>query len=194
MRVPRLPLRLFAALALAQGLSLVSLDAWAQGGDLLPDSLLADVEVVKRAYPQLIEYGTRDGGLVLTGVDPGALDVLLAQLGAGEFTPEMEAAVRLLFQGLSRQTGVVGALGRNLMQDVAGVAATGGGTAAVRGVTRLLFDVMDDPANPYSILAQVILSEKMRCGAAAADDDALVREIAQRTNPDREFAFLSETG
>jgi photosystem II stability/assembly factor-like uncharacterized protein len=160
---------------------------------VLPDEIMTDVAVVRSAYPKLIEYSTRDGGMVISGVDPAALHLLLEQLGAGLFTPEMEAAVRLLFQGLSRQTGTVGALGRNLMQDIAGVSATGGGTAAVRGVTRLLFEVMDDPTNPYSILAQALLAEKMRCGAAAAGDDALVSEIATRTRRDREFAFLSET-
>jgi photosystem II stability/assembly factor-like uncharacterized protein len=174
-------------------LLIVFLDVPGRAQTVLPDALMADVAVVDAAYPGLIEYGTRDGGLIVSGVDPAALDVLLEQLGEGAFTPEMEAAVRLILQGLSRQTGTLGALGRNLMQDIAGVTATGGGTAAVHGVTRLLFEVMEDLANPYSILAQSLLAEKMRCGAAAAGDDVLVREISKRTSPNREFAFLSET-
>jgi photosystem II stability/assembly factor-like uncharacterized protein len=193
MRPHRPPARLFAAIPVALCLLLPAIDTPAQSQTVLPDSLMGDVAVAARAYPQLIEYGTRPDGRVISGVDSEALDVLLEQLGGGAFPPEMEAALRLLFQGLSQQTGTVGALGRNLMQDVAGVAATGGGNAAVRGVTRLLFEVMEDLGNPYSILAQDLLAEKMRCGAAAAEDDALVREIAERTSPDREFAFLSRT-
>jgi photosystem II stability/assembly factor-like uncharacterized protein len=186
--------RLLVALQPALAILLVaSIDTPAQSQTLPPGTSMNDVRMVERAYPRLIEYSTRPGGLVISGADPAALETLLDQLAGGEFTPEMNAAVRLLVQGMSQRTGAVGALGRNLMQDIAGAAATGGGTAAVRGVSGLLFDVMEDLANPYSILAQDLLSEKMRCGAAAAGDDALVREIAERTSPDREFAFLSRT-
>ncbi len=185
--------RFFTAIPLALSLLLALVHTPAESQTLLPETLMNDVGMVEQAYPQLIEYSTRPGGLVVSGVDPAALRVLLDQLGAGDFTPEMAAAVRLMLQGLSQQTGTVGALGRNLMLDITGVAASSGGTAAVRGVTRLLFELMEDLANPYSILAQNLLSEKMRCGAAAAGDDALVREIAERTSPDREFAFLSWT-
>lgn len=167
--------------------------ARAQNELLLPDALLGDVDVVERTYPGLIEYGGRAGGRVVAGIGPAPLQMLLDQLAAGEFSPEAEAAVRLMIRGLSRQTGTLGALGRNVTQDVAGAAASSGSSVAVRGVTKLLFDVMEDLANPYSILAQDLLSEKMRCGAAAAGDDALVREIAERTSPDRGASFLSRT-
>jgi hypothetical protein len=186
----RLRVALQSALAI---LLVASIDTPAQSQTLPPGTSMNEVRMVERAYPRLIEYSTRPGGLVVSGVDPAALETLLDQLAGGEFTPEIDAAVRLLVQGMSLRSGTVGALGRNLMQDIAGAAATGGGTAAVRGVSGLLFDVMEDLANPYSILAQDLLSEKMRCGAAAAGDDVLVREIAERTSPDREFAFVSRT-
>ena len=155
--------------------------------------MLRDADVVEHAYPGLIEYGSRPHGRIVAGVGPAALKTLEGQLAAGTFTPESEAAVRLVIVGLSHQTGTLGALGRNIMQDLAGAAASSGSRAAVRGVTGVLLDVMEDLANPYSILAQDLLSEKMRCGAAAAGDDALVHEIAERTRPDRGAALLSRT-
>jgi len=160
---------------------------------LLPDALLTDAASVDEAYPGLVEFGSRAGGRVVAGVDPEALQTLLDQLAAGVFTRETGAALRLVILGLSRQTGTLGALGRNITQDVAGAAASSGSREAVRGVTELLFDVMEDLANPYSILAQALLSEKLRCGAAAAGDGELVREIAARTSPDRGAGLLSQT-
>lgn len=188
MRLPLLAALLVAILAIAGGFQ-----ARAQSQDLLSDTLLREVERVEAAYPGLIQYGDRQGGRVVAGVNEAALRQLLDELAAGTFTPDTEAALQLMIQGLSRQTGTLGALGRNITQDISGAAASSGEPAVVRGVTAVLFEVMEDLAHPYSILAQDLLSEKMRCGAAAAGDSALVQEIATRTSPDRAWGNLSLT-
>lgn len=192
----RVPLGWGPLLVLALLLQLLAFGpdaARAQSSDASAGIPPGDSEAVERAYPGLIQYASRPGGRVVAGVDPAVLQTLLDELAAGEITPDAEAAVRLVILGLSKQTGTLGALGRNITQDIAGAASSSGSPAAVRGVSSVLFDVMEDLANPYSILAQDLLSEKMRCGAAAAGDDALVHEIAERTRPDRGADLLSHT-
>ncbi len=181
--------RIATALSLALYAALAASEASAQSQAALPASLAPDVATARQGYPELIEYGTRAGGLVITDVNPEALAEVLEALAAGVFTPQLEAALRVIFRGMARQVGAVAVVGRNIMQDAAGAAATGGHTEAVRGVTRLLFGVMEDSGNPYSLLAEELLKETMRCGAAAAGDEALVREIAARINPDQALAL-----
>jgi len=192
MHPPR-PLGRLVLLLLILAWAIPSARAQSQAQALLPDALLADAGIVEAAYPGLVELASRPGGRVVAGVGSEALQTLLDQLAAGAFTRETDAALRLVIQGLSRQTGALGALGRNVTQDVAGAASASGSSEAMRGVSRLLFAVMDDLANPYSILAQALLSEKLLCGAAAAGDDELAREIAERTSPDRGAGFLTRT-
>jgi len=193
MRRPRPQARPLVAILFAFAALVGNHAAWAQSQATLPESLQPDVERARQAFPNLIEYSPRPGGVVISGVDPGALEALLARLTAGEFTPEIEAALRVLFQGIERQVGAVGALGRNVMQEIAGTTAVGGGKEALRGVARLLFEVME-AGNAYSILAQELLSEKLRCGAAAIGDEDLTREIATRVSPDVQFGVSHTDG
>ena len=99
-----------------------------------------------------------------------------------------------MLEGFSRDQGPAAAYGRSLTSQIAGSAAAGGNLEAVRGMARILDRFLDDESHPYSILAQGLLSEKIRCGAASLGDDELVQRITAEVNPDRAFKLGGTDG
>ncbi|MGH2900449.1 MAG: WD40/YVTN/BNR-like repeat-containing protein, partial [Solirubrobacteraceae bacterium] len=84
--------------------------------------------------------------------------------------------------------------GRNLTSQIAGTAAAGGNREALQGMARILSRFLEDQSHAYSILAQGLLSEKIRCGAASVGDNALVARITEEVNPDRAFKLGGTDG
>ena len=97
----------------------------------------------------------------------------------------------VVLEGFSRMQGPAATFGRNLTGEVAGLAATSHDKATLEGVGRILSRFLEDQSHPFSILAQGLLAEKIRCGAASEGDDALVASISKAVNPDKEFDFAS---
>jgi photosystem II stability/assembly factor-like uncharacterized protein len=180
------------ALALVVVLGLVPVTG--RGQSPLSEALADDLARAREAWPGLVQLDERAAGPVVMGAAEAPLAALLAELRAGRFPPGTRSALRVLFSGLASQTGMVAVRGRQLMQDAAGAAASSGAGPALRGLAALLAEVMEDPASAYSLLAQELLSEKLRCGAAARSDDELVRQIAERVNPDRAFPLAGTDG
>jgi photosystem II stability/assembly factor-like uncharacterized protein len=96
--------------------------------------------------------------------------------------------------GVSREEGPAATYGRSLSSQVAGTAAAGGNREALRGMARILGRFLEDESHAYSILAQGLLSEKIRCGAASLGDDELVQKITAEVNPDRAFKLGGTDG
>ncbi|MEX2209174.1 MAG: hypothetical protein WEF50_23400 [Myxococcota bacterium] len=157
-----------------------------------PPELEAAIAQTRAAYPTLIEIKT--GDRFLSAVDDVALGALVGRIAAGQWDAPTEAATWVVLEGFSREQGPAAAYGRSLTSQVAGSAAAGGNIEAVRGIARVLTRFLDDESHAYSILAQGLLSEKVRCGAASLGDDALVRRITAEVNPDRALAIGSTDG
>ena len=187
-RRPPLPI-LLPLLALALG-AVAAGRAGAQSATL-PERFAESVATTERAFPGLLRFSPRPSGPALTEVDKAQLDLLLDRLAAGEFPPEVDMALRVILEGFSRQPGPVGVEGRQIMQAAAGLAAESRRGPALRGMADLLGELMEDPGHPYSLLAQDLLSEMIRCGAASRGDEELVAAITARVNPDREGGVRS---
>lgn len=147
--------------------------------------LSAAIEATRNTHPGLVEI--QPGDRFLASVDDAALEALLARIARGEWDAASEAAVWVVLEGFSRESGPMAAYGRSLTSQIAGTAAAGGNLEALRALARILGRFLEDPSHEYSILAQGLLSEKIRCGAASLGDDELVRRITAQVNPDREL-------
>ena len=153
----------------------------------------ADVEETQRNFPELMFFSQLEGRRVLTSVGKESLIEIYDELEAGHFRPEVAVALRIVLQELSERTGAIGVEGRRIMEALAGIAADSGSRKAIRGVAKLLSDIMADESNAYSIQAEELLAEKIRCGAGALGDQELVDEISRQTSPDHELAILGNT-
>ncbi len=148
---------------------------------------LADaIAETRSAYPKLVEI--RSGDRFLESVDDASLEALVARVANGEWDAPTESAIWVVLEGFSREQGPAGTYGRSLTSRIAGTAAAGGNRDALRGISRILRRFLEDQSHEYSILAQGLLSEKIRCGAASLSDDELVRQITAEVNPDKELA------
>ena len=183
-----IPNRLCARLACLVVALLVASGARAD----LPPELEAAIAMTQRAYPSLVEI--KGGDRYLASVDDAKLEALIARIASGEWDASTEAATWVVLEGLSREQGPAATYGRTLTSQIAGGAAAGGNLEALRGMSRILKRFLDDESHAYSILAQGLLSEKIRCGAASLGDDELVRRITAEVNPDRAFKLGSTDG
>ena len=165
--------------------------ASAARADLSPE-LAAAIVQTRAAYPTLVEI--KAGDRFLAGVDDVQLEALVARIAAGQWDASTEAATWVVLEGFSRDQGPAAAYGRTLTSRIAGSAAAGGNLEALRGMSRILVRFLDDESHAYSILAQGLLSEKIRCGAASLGDDDLVLRITAEVNPDRAFKLGSTDG
>ena len=150
------------------------------------------METTRAKWPKLVHFAP--GEHFLGGVDDAELDKLKARVGSGPWDDSDEAAVWVVLEGFSREQGPAASYGRNLMGEIAGLAATSGNPATLEGVGRVLERFLADESHPFSILAQGLLAEKIRCGAASQGLDELVARITKEVNPDREFDFASTDG
>lgn len=165
--------------------------AWLASGAARAE-LAAALAQTRAAQPNLLQL--RDEDRFLSGVDDAALEQLIARVAAGEWDPATEAAVWVVLEGFSRNQGPSAAYGRNLTSQIAGSAAASGDLETLRGMARILGRFLADQSHGYSLLAQGLLSEKIRCGAASLGDDALVQRIAADVNPDRERGLAGTDG
>ncbi len=149
---------------------------------------------VQAEFPGFFTVEELWDGVALTGLDDGVRASLYDRLSRGEWSSDLGRLFRVTFAGMSTQAGTVAVEGRETLQVVAGLAAESRDLETILGVTELLTEMMDDAAHPYSILAQDLLSEKMRCGAASIGDHRLVQSIADRVNPDRAFELAGTDG
>jgi len=151
-------------------------------GEPLPPSSSDTLRRAQAAWPDLLELGGEGAAWEVKGFAEAPLEALLAELRGGRPRPGTDAALQMLFAGLARQRGALATAGRTLMQEVVAAGVEGGTPAALEGTARALFAVLDDPANQYAILAQDLLSEIVRCAAAAAHQQNLVDAIAVRVD------------
>ncbi len=154
--------------------------------------LAAEIERTRAAYPGLLSLAPGDRFLV--SVDDAALASLLDAVRAGRWSGELEAALGVAIEGLSRAQGPAATHGRFLLGEVAGRAAASGSRETLRGATRLLERFLEDQTHEYSLLAQELLAGKLRCGAASLGDRELVERIGARTNVDRERGLAGTDG
>ncbi len=159
--------------------------------DLSPE-LAAAIAQTKSTYPKLLQ--TKDADRFIASVDDAELEALVARIAAGGWDAPTESATWVVLEGFSREQGPAATYGRSLTSQIAGSAAAGGNIEALRGMSRILGRFLEDQSHAYSILAQGLLSEKIRCGAASLGDDALVKRITDEVNPDREFKLGSTDG
>lgn len=151
-------------------------------------------EAVIARYPGLLETEALRDGISLTGIGDDQIESLYAQIFAGEWNSDMALAFRTIFAGLSEQAGLVGVEGREILQALAGVAGESRNGEVLRGVASVLAEIMNNAAHPYTLLAQDLLSEKLRCGAASAGENELIVEIAAMVDPDRAYEFAGTDG
>ncbi len=150
------------------------------------------IESTRTHFPKLVRFGEEDH--YLAGVDDAELDKLRQRIASGPWDDSSAAAVWVVLEGFAREQGPAATFGRNLLSELAGLAATSGNPATLEGVGRVLELFLADESHPFSILAQALLSEKIRCGAASQGMDDLVARITRETNPDREFGFGTTDG
>jgi len=150
------------------------------------------IETTRASYPKLARFA--QGDHFLAGVDDAELDKLRARISSGSWDPAMESAVWVLLEGFSREQGPAATFGRNLLGELAGLAAASGSAPTLEGVGHVLERFLADESHPFSILAQGLLAEKIRCGAASQGLDDLVQRITREVNPDKEFDFGSTDG
>jgi len=158
----------------------------------LEPGLAAAIAQTQAAYPGLVEI--RNGDRYLAGVDDARLAALVSRIAAGAWNDSIEAATLVVLEGFSRDQGPAATYGRTLASQIAGSAAASGNPEALRGMSRILGRFLADESHAYSILAQGLLSEKIRCGAASLGEDELVRRITAEVNPDRAFKLGSTDG
>ncbi|HXZ85361.1 MAG TPA: hypothetical protein VEI82_07715 [Myxococcota bacterium] len=152
------------------------------------------IATTKAAYPKLVHFGAQGDEHFLIAVDDTELDALKARVAAGKWDANTEAAVWVVLEGFSRMQGPAQTFGRNLTSEIAGLAATSHDRATLEGVGQILDRFLEDQSHPFSILAQGLLGEKIRCGAASEGLDELVASITKAVNPDKEFNFSSTDG
>jgi hypothetical protein len=174
------------------GLLLLALSTpFAARAEISPE-LSAAIETTQRELPGLVRVEERER--FLAGIGDAELEDLLARIGAGRWDATSEAAVWVVLEGFSRELGPTATYGRNLAVRIAGLAAASGDAATLNGVAGVLERFLADQSHGYSLLAQGLLSEKIRCGAASLGDDALVARISAEVNPDRELAVGGTDG
>jgi photosystem II stability/assembly factor-like uncharacterized protein len=178
------------AFAAALALSAIACACTARAADA--PELQQAIETTRAKFPKLVHFA--EGDHFLTGVDDAELDKLKAHISSGPWDASDEAAVWVVLEGFSREQGPAAAFGRNLMSELAGLAATSGNPATLEGVGHVLERFLGDESHPFSILAQGLLAEKIRCGAASQGLDDLVARITQEVNPDKGFDFGSTDG
>lgn len=154
--------------------------------------LSAAIETTQRELPGLLRLEAGDP--FLAGVGDAELDALLRRIGAGRWDAATGAAVWVVLEGFSREQGPTATYGRNLAGRIAGLAAASRDAATLNGVAGVLERFLADRSHAYSLLAQGLLSEKVRCGAASIGDDALVARSSAEVNPDRELAVGGTDG
>jgi photosystem II stability/assembly factor-like uncharacterized protein len=159
----------------------------------IPPELARAIETTRRAFPELVRFAPA-GDRFLASTNDDAVAALLADLAAGRWDADREAAVWVVLEGLSREQGPTAAYGRALAGRVAGAAATSGHRATLEGVATVLERFLADASHGFSLLAQGLLSEKIRCGAASIGDAALVARISAEVNPDRALGLGGTDG
>ena len=179
----------FAALLSAAVMTIATL----AGAEVSPQ-LAAALETVHKAYPKLLKPAPPDSGRFFGGVDDAQLDVIRERVRTGQWDEGTEAAVWVVLEGFSTEQGPAATFGRNLTSELAGLAAASGDRATLEGVGRILGRFLEDQSHPYSILAQALLSEKIRCGAVSLGADDLVKTITAAVNPDKEFGLGTTDG
>jgi photosystem II stability/assembly factor-like uncharacterized protein len=152
------------------------------------------IATTKTAFPKLVQWGAAGDEHFLNAVDDAELEKLKARITAGKWDDQVEAAVFVILEGFSRMQGPAATYGRNLTAELAGLAATSHDKATLEGVGRILDRFLEDQSHPFSILAQGLLGEKIRCGAASEGDDQLVASITKAVNPDKEYDFGTTDG
>jgi len=175
--------------ALAAGLLLLAPLARADNSPELTQA----IATTKAAFPKLVQFSA-DEEHFLTAVDDAELAKLKERISGGKWGDDLEAAVFVMLEGFSRMQGPAQTFGRNLTSEIAGLAAISHDKATLEGMARVLDRFLEDQSHPFSILAQGLLAEKIRCGAASEGDDALVASITKAVNPDKEYDFGSTDG
>lgn len=153
----------------------------------------ADLDAAQQNFPGLMFFSEQQGKRVLTSVGKKTLSTIYREIESGRYRPEVDIALRIVLQELSERTGAIGVEGRRIMEALAGIASESGSRDAVRGVAALLSDIMAIEGHAYSIQAEELLTEKVRCGAGAVGDLELVEEIARLTSPSWSGAIASNT-
>lgn len=174
---------------LGRALALLCASVWAAAAAAAADDgrWERDVARARGAYPGLLELRREGDSEKLVGADESGVRALLDAIRAGQWSDDSAAALRVLFGGLSRQQGALATSGRILLSEATEAAVKSGSRAAVRGMAALLGEIMEDLSSQYSILAQDLLSESIRCAAASLDDKALLQRVSAQVNPDREL-------
>ncbi|HTO05498.1 MAG TPA: YCF48-related protein [Myxococcota bacterium] len=160
-------------------------------GDESPE-LTQAIALTKARFPKLVHFANADH--FLAGVDDAELESLKKRVESGTWDDSVQAAVWVVLEGFSREQGPAATFGRNLTSEIAGLAATSGKPEVLQGVGGVLEKFLLDPSHPFSIIAQGLLAEKIRCGAASLGMDEFVARITDETNPDKEFALGSTDG
>lgn len=130
------------------------------------------------AFPGLFE---REPSGRVTGVAPGAEKRLLRRIQSGQAAAPEIQALAAAYETLSGLPGPVNAFqARRLLSDGVAAAVASGDAATLERMTTLLEAYLDEPTQLYAPLARDLLSQKVRCGAAAAGDGALMERISRR--------------
>jgi len=133
---------------------------------------------VATRFPDLFERGATGR---VNGVTPAAAKRLLQTIQAGKAADPEIQALAVAYETLANLPGPVNAFqARRLLSDGVAAAVASGDKATLDRVTTLLEGYLDDRAHVYAPLARDLLSQKVRCGAAASGDAALMERISRR--------------
>ncbi len=152
-----------------------------------PD-LPARIERLARDYPSLLETRETGGVIGVRSFDEDLFGELLDRIRAGAWNSGIDNACRVVFAVFSEEQGIVAAEGRQLLHEVVAAAIASEQIAVLEGLTHVLVAIMDDAISQYSVLAQELLSEKLRCAAISLGNRSLLEAIQTRVDPEREFS------
>jgi photosystem II stability/assembly factor-like uncharacterized protein len=164
------------AACLLLGLALWSLAPPARADEPAPSPERA--AQAEAAVPGLFE---REPSGRVTGVAAAAAKRLLAAIQSGRAGDAEIQALATAYEILSGLPGPVNAFqARRLLSDGVAAAVASGDAATLERVSAVLEGYLDEPTQTYAPLARDLLSQKVRCGAAASGNTALMDRISRR--------------
>lgn len=164
------------------GLALMPIDAAPAGPDLA-----ARIAQLGRDYPALLEARARGDAIGVRSFDSNRFSDLLDEIRAGRWDARHENALWVVFSVFSQEQALLAVEGRGLLHEAVGAALASGRLRVLEGMTAVLVAIMEDATSQYSVLAQELLSAKLRCAAVSLGDAPLLEAINERVAPEREL-------
>ncbi len=163
------------------GALLVGLVCWGFTPDLRADEASPAADRSARAEATAPGLFEREPSGRVTGVAPAAAKSLLARIQSGRAGDAEIQALAAAYETLSDLPGPVNAFqARRLLSDGVAAAVASGDAATLERMSTLLEGYLDEKTQAYAPLARDLLSQKVRCGAAATGDTALMERISRR--------------